>query len=386
MKILIFSEFYYPNLSGGAEISTQLLAEELVKMGNEIVVCTTSNQDSRSTINGVRIYYLRANPLYWTYKKRQISVGRKVLWHIIDLYNVFILPKLKKIIETECPQIIHTSTISQFSCAVWKFAKDLDLPVCHTIRDFYLLCLKCTLYNRKNCDNRCKSCQLFGVSKKILSKNVDAVIGISKFMLDKHYSYGLFPNARISDVIPNPFVQETVSTQANYYNIGYLGSLLPSKGVEELINAFIHCSNKEFTLLIAGDGRDDGYINYLKKLSKGYNVKFLGRVNPTDFYTKIGVLVIPSLWHEPFGRVVVEAIASGIPVIASDRGGIPDILKNRNEGILYDASDDKALISLLRKYMDNELNFDFSKVEEFKTRYSQTHIAKSYLNLYKKLL
>lgn len=128
--------------------------------------------------------------------------------------------------------------------------------------------------------------------------------------------------------------------------ISYVGRLDTEKGLETLIKAFALLTQIEpnVRLLIAGKsimsinleaqegiaiGKD--YQHVLEQLAIDLGVKeqirFLGHIaNPTTLYQASDVTVVPSLWAEPFGRVVIEAMACGTPVVGSKTGGIPEIL------------------------------------------------------------
>lgn len=77
MRILIFNELYTPNKKGGAEVSTQLLAESLVELGHEIHICTSSNKNSDEIINGVVIHRRKQHNIYWSFITIVCLFGRK---------------------------------------------------------------------------------------------------------------------------------------------------------------------------------------------------------------------------------------------------------------------------------------------------------------------
>lgn len=386
MKILIFNEFYTPNITGGAEISTQVLAEALVRQGHNVTVCTSASKDYEDVINGVKVYYLSLNPLYWAYKCKDVSKIKKLIWHTIDVYNIFAQSKVNKIVYACNPDIIHTSNLSHFSCIVWKLAHSKHIPVCHTLRDFYLMCLKCTLFNGEECTRRCRMCKMFSEPKRLLTKYVDGVVGISSFILNKHLENNYFADVNSTEVIYNPIKVPSSNPVRQFGRIGYIGSLLPSKGIEQLINSFIKINDTRLSLVIAGDGKDEDYVKMLKEKSNGFNIHFMGRMKPSEFFSQVDLLVVPSLWNEPFGRVVVESINYGVPVIATRKGGITEILEGRSEGILYDPSNDDALTDLLKAYSERALTFNFSDVDSFSAKYKEDTCAASYANFYKKLI
>ncbi|NOY88989.1 MAG: glycosyltransferase family 4 protein [FCB group bacterium] len=145
MKILIFNSLYAPNVVGGAEKSTQLLAEGLKAKGWQPVIVSTADHEEIGKVNGIK-YYLKTPNLYWICDAKKQPPYKKPVWHIIDAYNPFIKKSLKPIIEKEKPEIIHTNNLTGFSVAIWKAAQNNNIPVVHTTRDHYLLCPKTTMY------------------------------------------------------------------------------------------------------------------------------------------------------------------------------------------------------------------------------------------------
>jgi len=123
------------------------------------------------------------------------------------------------------------------------------------------------------------------------------------------------------------------------FTVLFVGRVIPSKGVPVLIRA-IHAIRRRLRihLLVAGRGKPP-YIRYLKRLARrlGVSVTFLGDVAHEDIhrlYQTADCFVCPSQRHEAFGLVNVEAMASGLPVIASNNGGIREIVVTGVNGYL----------------------------------------------------
>jgi len=128
--------------------------------------------------------------------------------------------------------------------------------------------------------------------------------------------------------------------------VGYVGRLEPHKGVEVLLQAIAGVPG--CVLEIAGDGPQRAELAELaERLAISDRVTFHGHVGERlpDFYRDLDVLVVPSLptpgWLEQFGRVVVEAMASGVPVIASRSGALPDVVGSA--GLLVEPGDRTAI-------------------------------------------
>lgn len=386
MRILIFNELYTPFVYGGAEISTQLLAEALVGLGHEIHVCTSSDVENDEVVNGVYVHRRKQRNVYWSYCKDGKPFWKKLIWHLVEGYNIFAYKSIRQVIDMVSPDVIHTNVFTGFSVLVWKIADGRKIPIIHTLRDYYLMCVKSTLFNKgKCCEKKCMPCRISSVPKKSVSKYVNAVVGISEFILNHHLNASYFENAIIKEVIPNaiytPPSGSQILTRSHY--IGYLGRIHESKGVECLIRSFLKLENHDYILKIGGDG-DSDYVNTLKKKYASEKVVFVGKVKAYDFLNSIDLLVIPSLWHEPFGRVVIEANACGCPVLVSDRGGLPELVDGQN-GAVFNLEQENFLTNLLDGFIRDKLSFKVNKTKTLKM-YSQDSIAHKYERVYTRLL
>ncbi len=112
------------------------------------------------------------------------------------------------------------------------------------------------LKGTKSCDTQCFVCKEYSLVKKAMSEKVDAVVGISKFILSLHKKYGYFKNAKYDCVIPNSVKQEKIGEYVHKSrDVGYIGRLSPEKGIEFMIDAFRKSNNKNnIKLRIAGIG------------------------------------------------------------------------------------------------------------------------------------
>lgn len=125
------------------------------------------------------------------------------------------------------------------------------------------------------------------------------------------------------------------------FTVLFVGRVIPRKGVPILIRAMYHLNKRlPAHLVIAGKGRPS-YIRQLKLLARrlGVSVTFLGNVAHEKIhplYQAADCFVCPSQYHESFGLVNVEAMASGLPVIASSNGGIREIITSGHNGYLVE--------------------------------------------------
>jgi glycosyltransferase involved in cell wall biosynthesis len=143
--------------------------------------------------------------------------------------------------------------------------------------------------------------------------------------------------------------QTTTDKPRPSFVIGYAGALIPEKGVDLLLRACAGLPDVDWRLAIAGDGPERTRLGTLADaLGIGGRVDFVGQRASTempDVYPTFDVLVLPSLsrpnWKEQFGRVLIEAMACGLPVIGSDSGEIPNVIGDA--GLLFPEGDISAL-------------------------------------------
>ncbi|BAZ22474.1 group 1 glycosyl transferase [Kalymmatonema gypsitolerans NIES-4073] len=140
--------------------------------------------------------------------------------------------------------------------------------------------------------------------------------------------------------------------------ISYVGRIDKQKGLETLIKAFalLLKTGVHTKLLIAGKpvAQGEEYKKYLEQLATDLGIEnhvdFLGHItNTTSLYQVSDVTVVPSLWSEPFGRVIVESMACGTPVVASRIGGIPESLTGEFQNGLFEPGNERDLSDTLNR-------------------------------------
>lgn len=141
--------------------------------------------------------------------------------------------------------------------------------------------------------------------------------------------------------------------------IGNVSRLTREKGQQLLINAMpdILSKNPQVHLLLVGDGPDKEYFSELiKKLNISKSVTLTGFVkNTDDYYRQMDIFVFPTIWPlEGFGLVMVEAMDYGLPIIAHNSGPVPEIVKNKNSGLLVPLDNRKALIYAIHSLVNDQ--------------------------------
>jgi len=388
MRVLIINTYYYPAFVGGAEISVKLLAEGMAKAGNSVFVLTTGVADKVYRVNGVIVICLKQKNIFNSYREsKNIPQFLKVFWHLIDSCNPFYHFKVSNILKRIRPALAHTNNIQGFSPFLWLTIKSQKIPLIHSVRDYYLLCHKCNLYNNdKNCESLCLPCSVTHTIKKGFFKYPDHIVGISNYILNKYSTY--LPISKLSSNIiynateSNDF--EPVKSEAIKLRFGYMGRIAKDKGVEYLVSELTKLDQQlkgSFKIIFAGKG-EAGFIEQLTHKLDNIEFEFLGVIKPYDFYNNIDVLLIPALWNEPFGRIVIESLSYSVPVCQSDRGGLKELFNPANSWIY---SPEEGELSVLVTHILNNRNEVLEKKEHCRQqagKFSSEQYIANYLKLY----
>ena len=351
---------YAPYIKGGAEVVAETLAKGLRERGHEVRVVTTYDGDrlENAEIDGIEIRRYGIKNSYWHFNHDKPSAVSRMQWHVRDIYNFSAGNDIKATALDFKPDIAVCHNLAGFSISPWKILADMNIPVVQILHDYYLLCPRSALFKAgANCENRCLNCRLFRVGHPFASHYLTGVISVSKATLKIHELYGMFQSVPIKRVVYNAHslnyrVRENRGNPAAV--IGFIGALSPEKGVQILITEFKKAAVQfpDARLLIAGAG-ETGFVQQLKDAANGFNIEFLGRVDAMEFYNRIDVCVVPSIWLEPLGLVAIEALANGVPVIGANAGGIPEIVKDRYNGLVYDPKSEDGLFNALSELMQS---------------------------------
>lgn len=178
----------------------------------------------------------------------------------------------------------------------------------------------------------------------------------------------------------------------NRFVIGITGRLRPEKGHRILLEAIHNLSKNasDIVCLIAGSGSLMGELTeYAKKLGVSDKVIFAGfRKDVRDILSSLDVFVMPSL-SEGLGTAVLEAAAAERPIVASDVGGIPDIIQNRKSGLLVLPGSPGELAHAIHTfYADRNIarSCALHARQKVRAHFSEENLAKKTEDLYKKLL
>jgi len=189
---------------------------------------------------------------------------------------------------------------------------------------------------------------------KELCSKIDFFIAPSEFIRQRFIAFGV-PEAKIkvsSYGFDTRRITALPKTPSKLFRFGFIGNLMLAKGVHVLIKSFREIAEGRAELRIYGNAFScksslGNYMGRLRDEARGkHNIHFLGGFVNADIdhiFQEIDVLVVPSIWYENAPLVIQEAFLSRTPVIASRIGGIPELLKDGENGLLFGAGDPRDL-------------------------------------------
>jgi glycosyltransferase involved in cell wall biosynthesis len=331
MKILFVNTLYTPFKVGGAEVSVQTMAEGFALAGNQVYVLTLGYEESVRKMNGVIIISIKTKNLYHIEKAAGQNFLKKMIWHLLDSANIFYRQKLRSILDRVKPDVVNTNNIQGFSPYLWKVVKSKNIKLVHTLRDYYLLCHATSMYTKcGDCQQLCTACNFTYQIKKKYFGLPDGYVGISDFILEQHakFNVGKGIPARVIANGVSPLIgpPPRVKSPVDEVVLGFMGKVNVQKGVDYLFEELAKIDvQMPFRLVVAGKADP----NFQEMLTKKYGDKFMfsfaGKVDPKTFYKEIDLVIVPSGWNEPFGRVPIEAVAAYTPVCLAYKAGLKEL-------------------------------------------------------------
>jgi glycosyltransferase involved in cell wall biosynthesis len=182
----------------------------------------------------------------------------------------------------------------------------------------------------KDCTQLCGACKLTYSIKKL----PDAFVGISQFILEQHRRFSVGEN-KPAKVIANglhaPSPGAITKSPSSKLIFGFIGKVNEQKGVDFLFDELASMGKlrQSFKLVLAGKVLP-AFESQLRERYEGmFEFSFLGKADSETFYRSVDLVIVPSGWNEPFGRVPIEATAAGTPVCLASKGGLKELYDER---------------------------------------------------------
>ncbi|MBU1032928.1 MAG: glycosyltransferase family 4 protein [Patescibacteria group bacterium] len=374
MKIAVLTNDYAPNSKGGGAVIAETQVRELERRGHEIKVFVRSpNLEALSAISRL-FFHLR------DLGARSDIVSQILEWQpqILLTHNLtgcgFHTPSKILRQQTTCSPLRgehrKLQNVKKNECSPLRGEHGGQLRWVHILHDAQLVEPSGQIVSGEIYKFARNIWRLtWATLRKFALANPDTVISPTNWLLNFHKQYGFFRISR-TFVIPNPISQNLESgiqnlepgTQNSNLDILFVGRLDPDKGIDVLIRALRSLNPNDVRLHIVGDNKTKSGP---RTPDAGRNILYYGAL-PHDRVLEIldqkPLVVIPSLVYENQPTIILEALAAGCQVIASNVGGIPETLDGA--GWIIPAGDEQALANAIKHALTNSYSENMNRARQ----------------------
>ncbi|MDR1682447.1 MAG: glycosyltransferase [Candidatus Symbiothrix sp.] len=392
MKILLANKFYYRR--GGDSIATINLEHLLINQGHEVAVFAMQHPETIDTP-------------YLIYFPSEVSVNNKsdILKFMLRPFGTSkVKQKWTQLLDDFQPDVVHLNNIhSQLSPVIAQIAHQRGIKVVWTLHDYKLLCPRydCLVNGKTPCEkcftdkkqaivHRCiKNSLPMSVvayleamkwNRKKLETYTGQFICPSRFMRNKMIQGGFNPDklnvlsnfADLQKIGINTFEKE------NYYC--FLGRISYEKGIESLLKAAIPLP---YRLIIIGDGPLRSKMENL--VQKTPHISFVGYQKwpeIKEIVSKARFCVLPSECYENNPLSLIESLCLGTPVLGAKIGGIPELIEEGKNGVLFESKNVDDLKNKIEKMFLQDFDFQ-NMAKDAQQKYSAEKYYKQIINIYK---
>jgi glycosyltransferase involved in cell wall biosynthesis len=367
MRILHIHKFF--DQKGGAEQYLHQLMAKQVEAGHEVhVLSTRGPQNLPSPDERFFIHQFDFS--------RSEGPRRDAAKALAYVWNQEARRAVERVISLHRPDVVHLhNTYHHFSSSILGAIRKSNTPCVHTLHDLKLSCPNYKMFTEGALCERCKGGKYWNpilhhcVSSSFMANALaGAEMTLTKLMQSYERTVRVFicPSAFYAKqfvewgepaekmiVIQNPVdLSPRVATGGGGYLL-YNGRLSLEKGVETLIRASAQVPS--LPLNIAGTGPEEERLRHIVRTLHANHIQFLGFVPPSQLEPlrmQAEAVVAPSVWYENSPLMVLEALAAGLPVLASRVGGLPELVEDGVNGLLAPPGNVEAWVELLKRFSE----------------------------------
>jgi len=397
MKILILSDLYPPYYKGGHEIRCKMVAEGLYKKGHNVFVLTsrygvTGKKTNGKIFRSLYFYSILDGTKGLTRRCKQIKLA------ILSRLNYFIANKMMNRVN---PDLVYAGQVSGISIFPIKAIQKRDIPIVYHQGNYFFVDLVKDFTCERNKIKRFYRKVIFGFSG-LDRFNFKHIITVSEAVKKKFVDAG-FPKENIAIIrrsIPSESVKKEYKKAPNFrrkkIKLLYVGRISRQKGIHIAIKVINYLRNNVGIENISLDIIGDGNKNYKKELQAVIeksklkdHIIFRGKMLQEEVfkeYCKYDLLLVPSIWEEPSANTILESMANGVPVIATNVGGIPETIENGKTGLLVPKKNPIKMAEAVKKLIDNPYLYEQLSIHgigEIQEKYTNKKIIEqinNYLN------
>ena len=413
MRIAIATAVYYPMINGVAVFSHNL-AVGLAKRGHEVlVVCPSqTGKNYTRTIDGVKTIYLKSvqakvypDQIHPVPKKKKVfGIEVPHFWYKHSFrVSVFPSAEIKKAFDEFQPEVVHVQVSDPIGLSVVSYARKNHIPVVTTehnqpevltdplkvprlIKKPVNVLLSSYFRNRQAKSDFVTMPTMQAIENLILSSNKDFPVPVA----------AVSNGVDLSDFKPGKASSEIYKKYKILKDkkiVLYVGRVDPEKMVGLVIEAFNKACAKvqNIQMVIVGDGVDKLRLEKMV-FGMGLNdrIQFLGRVLPPDLHElyRVGDVFATASEIETQGIVLIEAAASGLPLIAVNAGAVSEVCINNKNGFLCQPGDVYGISEAMIKILGNDAMRKKFGEESVKiaTEHDFEKTLDKFINIYKKVI
>lgn len=401
MKIAIATAVYYPQINGVA-VFAHNLAVGLARRGNEVlVICPSQTGRSHSVMqDGVKVCYLKSLDAK-IYPDQIHPVPEKKKLFYKNGFRVSIFPKqeVKRILDDFQPDVVHVQVADPVGLSVVDWARKSGIPVVtteHNQPDVITNQLKLGIFKKPaNALMRAYLIKRHGKSDFVTMPTEKAIDDLI-WSRGKEFKV---PLAAVSNGVDLSYFRPGKADDEVYKKYGldskaltvlYVGRVDPEKTVGLVVEAFVEMAKemKNVQLVVVGDGTDKARLQ--KKYASDARIHFLGKITPPELYDiyKLGDVFATASKIETQGIVLIEAAASGLPLVAVDAGAVSEVCVDGENGLLCEPGNKAELSRALRTILtDGNLRERFAKKSvQIAKEHDFERTLDKFINIYTKLL
>ncbi len=364
MKILFLSHLYPNNINPSFGMFIHNKIKQIVDAGHQVRIIAPvpyvpkilkfkpkwleySKIKQHNIIDGVRINYTRYLNL----------PGAR--FHPISCYTMYygIQPVLNSLMEKFKPDILHTNTATPDGFVGVLIKKKYKIPLISSLRGSDI-----NIYPHRDKFTMLLTKKVISDSDQVISVSKDLSATAEKITSPKKKIKVIYNGCDLNIFSFNKHFRLLIRKKLNISDkakvIIFIGQVEKSKGVYELIKSFNDLAQKysDLHLIIAGNRLEEPSLDYLVSGNLKNRIHFAGRQPYKEiphFLSAADVFVLPS-YNEGLPNVVLEAMACGLPVVATKVGGIPEAVEHGKSGFLVNKKDVKSLTNYINILLNDE--------------------------------
>jgi len=369
LKVLKVIHGYPPYYMAGSEVYTSIFCNEISKKVDLSIFTRIEDEFTKpyncSEIreNGLRIIRVNKPSRDYTFRSK---------YQDIRMAKIF-----ERYLDEIAPDIVHIGHLSHLTIEIVNIIHNKNIPIIFTLHDFWMMCVRGQLIrdDYSLCEGpsikKCKECNMKYFTSEVeaeveikdwlkavseMNQKIDLFIAPSQFLRSKYMEYGI-PAEKIIHLdygFNIEAINSETKTVSDKIRFGYLGRVIPVKGIAQLFDSFNELDHSLAELNIYGESPNS--VKYLKERCSNSAIHFKGAYNYKDIskiLSEIDVLVVPSIWYENSPLVIHEAFIAKIPIIASNIGGITELITHKKNGLLVEPGNVADLVEKMNLFINN---------------------------------